>query len=116
MGDPVHLQRFADDVPGRHAAAAFADQPQGFPLIDRKADSVDRIDVSSGAAKQTFLYRKMLLKPGDLDHRGTVSSSPLRRSNLWCQSTSHPARRAFPNASRPPNAPAAIAHRVEIAP
>src|SRR4029077_16319283 len=59
---------------GRLAAAAFADEPQGFPLVDRKADTVDRIDVSGGTAKQAFLYRKVLLKPGDIEHRRTVSA------------------------------------------
>src|SRR5215469_2724702 len=66
----------------RLAAAAFADQPQGFPLVDRKAHSVNRIDVSGGTAKQAFLDREMLLEPGDLDDRSAVSARLLCRSNL----------------------------------
>src|SRR5262249_59855042 len=66
----------------RLAAAAFADQPESFPLFDRKTYPIDRIDIPSGTPKQPLLDREMLLEPGDLDHWHTVTASLPWRGNL----------------------------------
>src|SRR6185437_9431681 len=55
---------------GRLAAAGLADQPQRLAALDRKANAIDRADVSGRCAEQRAAGDEMLFQALDLEQSG----------------------------------------------
>src|SRR6516225_2415359 len=76
---------------GRLAAAALADEPQGFSPIDMKRDAVDSVDPAGNAREYAFVQREMLLEATHLEQWG--HAAPSSRRSACQQETQWPGRR-----------------------
>src|SRR5204863_2964044 len=77
-------------------------------LADREGDVVDRVDLADGAPQHTLLDREVLLQIDNVEHGRAVVTCSADRNPVAGGGANH---KASPNASRPPNARDASAHR-----